>query len=264
MRAPVPFGRLARRRRRATTVRVNDERRMRARTHAWHRACGGDRSRDDHGRRRGRQRLAGPDRRLPEGRWLPARRRQRVALSFGGEGRDLERPRACRARGSRRPCRISPAPPVSRRRRSRRAARSAGPTGCEGRAGPAGPGGSQGPAGPQGAARLRRGPRARKARPARGSMRSPTSTGRPAPGPTGLPARSTCRRTRATTSSSSAPVGRRRLRRHRRRLLRLHRGRGLVINEIDYDQVGADTGGFVEIKNIGDRRRSSTASRSCS
>jgi hypothetical protein len=25
-----------------------------------------------------------------------------------------------------------------------------------------------------------------------------------------------------------------------------------VINEIDYDQVGADTGGFVEIKNIGD------------
>jgi large repetitive protein len=25
-----------------------------------------------------------------------------------------------------------------------------------------------------------------------------------------------------------------------------------VINEIDYDQVGADTGGFVELKNIGD------------
>jgi hypothetical protein len=29
-------------------------------------------------------------------------------------------------------------------------------------------------------------------------------------------------------------------------------GASLVINEIDYDQVGADTGGFVEIKNVGD------------
>ena len=29
-------------------------------------------------------------------------------------------------------------------------------------------------------------------------------------------------------------------------------GNKLVINEVDYDQVGADTGGFVEIKNIGD------------
>jgi hypothetical protein len=29
-------------------------------------------------------------------------------------------------------------------------------------------------------------------------------------------------------------------------------GSSLVINEVDYDQVGADTGGFVEIKNVGD------------
>jgi large repetitive protein len=29
-------------------------------------------------------------------------------------------------------------------------------------------------------------------------------------------------------------------------------GASLVINEVDYDQVGADTGGFVEIKNVGD------------
>jgi large repetitive protein len=101
----------------------------------------------------------------------------------------------------------------------------AGPTGAAGAAGPPGPAGPQGPAGPPGAASLAAldGTACTRFDGAAGTVDVVvtaanvvelhcTGSGPPPPPP---------------------PTG------------------GLVINEIDYDQVGADTGGFVEIANTG-------------
>ena len=210
------------------------------------------------------------DRRLPEGRWLPAGRRQRFALSAGREGGGLERPRACRdlrvPPGSRpRRTRRTKVPRASRTGRADRGARR------HGRRGPRGIAGSCRTTGPA------RAP---------GSTPAPQGPAGP-PGPPGSGIDSIADLDGSACTRSDGASGTVDVSTNASNLIELVCAGGvitattatpppppppppppaadLVINEIDYDQVGADTGGFVEIKNIGsDGAWRSTASRSSS
>ena len=154
-------------------------------------------------------------------------------------------------------------------------------------------GGPAGPVGPAGPRRARRTGQASQG-PSRACRAAPTATraagrdrasrtrgtsgaGRPG-GPSGPPGRTALRARRAAActrhdgSAGTVAVVDRRRRRHRAPLHGRRRAPassaalrpGVVINEIDYDQVGADTGGFVEIANTSGSAVASTASRSSS
>ena len=135
-----------------------------------------------------------------------------------------------------------------------------GPPGPTGPAGPAGPEGEAGPAGPQGP-QGEQGPAG-----AQGPQGSQGPAGPAGPqGPAGPPLASLAALTGSACIRADGSAGTVSVATTASNIIELRCDGGspppppppppsdakLVINEIDYDQVGTDSGGFVEIKNVG-------------